>query len=95
MRLCQKYDVHLLSDEIYALTTFPTKDNPRPTPFTSLMSVDKTGIVDPSLCHVIHGMSKVSVYTSVLTLGSLCKWTANFCAHISGESALTSGHSDH
>jgi 1-aminocyclopropane-1-carboxylate synthase len=59
MRLCQKYQIHLLSDEIYALTTFGTEDVPNPVPFTSLLSIDKTDIIDPSLCHVIHGMSKV------------------------------------
>ena len=59
MRLCQKYHIHLLSDEIYALTTFNTDDVPDPVPFTSLLSIEKTGIIDPSLCHVIHGMSKV------------------------------------
>ena len=31
MRLCQKYQIHLISDEIYALTTFPTDDIPNPT----------------------------------------------------------------
>jgi 1-aminocyclopropane-1-carboxylate synthase len=59
MRLCQKYQIHLISDEIYALTTFPTDDIPEPTPFTSLLSIAKEGIIDPSLCHVVHGMSKV------------------------------------
>lgn len=58
MRLCQKYKIHLLSDEIYALTTFPTDDIPEPTPFTSLLTIETEGIIDPSLCHVIHGMSK-------------------------------------
>jgi 1-aminocyclopropane-1-carboxylate synthase len=60
MRLCQKYQIHLLSDEIYAMSTFKTNDIPNPIPFTSLLSIGKSGIIDPSLCHVIHGMSKVS-----------------------------------
>jgi aspartate/methionine/tyrosine aminotransferase len=59
MHLCQKYGIHLISDEIYALTTFPTADNEYPVPFTSLLSIPKGGLIDPSLCHVIHGMSKV------------------------------------
>jgi hypothetical protein len=66
MRLCQKYQLHLLSDEIYALTTFPTSDVPRPTPFTSLLSIDKTDVIDPSLCHVLHGMSKVTTSTNLI-----------------------------
>src|SRR5436190_12521862 len=59
MRLCQKYQLHLISDEIYALTTFPTQDIQKPIPFTSLLSIPKDNLIDPSLCHVIHGMSKV------------------------------------
>jgi aspartate/methionine/tyrosine aminotransferase len=70
MRLCQKYQLHLLSDEIYALTTFPTADVPNPTPFTSLLSIDKTDVIDPSLCHVLHGMSKV-VSSPKLRIGLL------------------------
>lgn len=59
MRLCQKYKIHLISDEIYALSTFPTDEVPNPTMFTSLLSIPKDDLIDPSLCHVIHGMSKV------------------------------------
>lgn len=59
MRLCQKYRIHLISDEIYALTTFPTDDIPDPTPFVSLLSIPKDNLIDPGLCHIIHGMSKV------------------------------------
>jgi aspartate/methionine/tyrosine aminotransferase len=59
MRLCQKYQIHLISDEIYAFTIFPTEDIPNPTPFTSLLNIPKEGIINPSLCHVLHGMSKV------------------------------------
>ena len=60
MRLCQKYQIHLISDEIYALTTFPTEDVPNPDRFVSLLSISKVGLIDPQLCHVIHGMSKVT-----------------------------------
>jgi 1-aminocyclopropane-1-carboxylate synthase len=76
MRLCQKYKIHLISDEIYALTTFATDDIPNPTPFTSLLSIDKTGIIDPELCHVIHGMSKVRL-VKPLRIGFLCQWRTN------------------
>src|SRR5436190_23782962 len=63
MRLCQKYQIHLISDEIYALTTFPTDDIPEPAPFISLLSIPKDNIIDPILCYVIHGMSKVITHT--------------------------------
>ena len=51
--------MHLLSDEIYALTTFSNDDFKNPVQFTSLLSIDKIDIIDPSLCHIIHEMSKV------------------------------------
>ncbi|GME27853.1 1-aminocyclopropane-1-carboxylate synthase [Neofusicoccum parvum] len=58
MKLCQKHRIHLVSDEIYALSVW---DNPEardaPT-FTSVLSIDTTGIIDPSLVHAMWGMSK-------------------------------------
>ncbi|KAL1636814.1 hypothetical protein SLS56_000907 [Neofusicoccum ribis] len=58
MKLCQKHRIHLVSDEIYALSVW---DNPEardaPT-FTSVLSIDTTGIIDPSLVHDMWGMSK-------------------------------------
>ena len=63
---CQKYQIHLISDELYALTTFPTDDIPEPAPFISLLSIPKDSIIDPSLCHVIHGMSKVITHNSLV-----------------------------
>jgi hypothetical protein len=87
MKLCQKYQIHLLSDEIYALTTFATKDIPDPTPFTSLLSIDKEGIIDPSLCHVIHGLSKVSSFPKLLlNLGFLLQWGSFVHVDISRQS---------
>jgi aspartate/methionine/tyrosine aminotransferase len=67
MRFCQKHQIHLVSDEIYALTTFPTEDIRNPTPFTSLLSIPKDNLIDPTLCHVLHGMSKVHVQLFSLT----------------------------
>jgi aspartate/methionine/tyrosine aminotransferase len=77
MRLCQKYQIHLISDEIYALTTFPTEDLPNPEKFVSLLSIPTKDLIDPTLCHVVHGMSKVSsfpfVNLSLIHLGLLRK----------------------
>lgn len=71
LRLCQKHQIHFLSDESDALTTYSTDDIPNPTRFTSLLSIDKTDIIDPSLCHVIHGLGKVYTQTTLLILGPL------------------------
>ncbi|PWY68365.1 aminotransferase [Aspergillus eucalypticola CBS 122712] len=59
MRLCQKYQIHLISDEIYALSVWEnTVDEHIPVPFESALSIDTTGIIDPSLVHALWGMSK-------------------------------------
>ncbi|KAF4897339.1 putative aminotransferase tcpI [Colletotrichum fructicola] len=60
MRLCQKHELHLISDEVYGLSTFTNDIDsiPPSTPFTSCLSVDTTNIVDPALIHVVWGVSK-------------------------------------
>ncbi|EDU45581.1 Aspartate tyrosine aromatic aminotransferase [Pyrenophora tritici-repentis] len=56
LRFCNKYSIHLISDEIYALSVYDT-DESRPG-FTSVLSLDTTGLIDRSLIHVMYGMSK-------------------------------------
>ena len=61
MRLCQKYQVHFISDEIYALSVWEnTVDELKipPVPFESALSIDTTSIIDPGLVHVLWGVSK-------------------------------------
>jgi aspartate/methionine/tyrosine aminotransferase len=55
MQLCQKYDVHLVSDEIYALSVFQNAVDSEPSrvPFESILSIDPTGIIDPAKLHVL------------------------------------------
>ncbi|TVY89872.1 putative aminotransferase [Lachnellula willkommii] len=55
--LCEKYNLHLVSDEIYALSVFDVEGAAR-TPFTSVLSIDPTGVMDPGRIHVMYGMSK-------------------------------------
>ncbi|USP76863.1 1-aminocyclopropane-1-carboxylate synthase [Curvularia clavata] len=52
LALCQKYRIHLLSDEVYALSVWHAPS------FTSILSLDLDGIIDPSLVHVLWGVSK-------------------------------------
>ncbi|KAF1955285.1 PLP-dependent transferase [Byssothecium circinans] len=61
MKLCQKYELHFISDEIYALSVWKNtvdKLDTLPTPFTSALSIDTAGIIDPALVHVLWGFSK-------------------------------------
>ncbi|RFU75646.1 hypothetical protein TARUN_6604 [Trichoderma arundinaceum] len=60
LKFCNKYQLHLISDEIYALSIFENKidTQPPPAPFHSVLSIDTTGLINPALVHVLWGMSK-------------------------------------
>ncbi|CAI7632653.1 unnamed protein product, partial [Penicillium viridicatum] len=60
MQLCQKYRIHLISDESYALSVWENTvdQHPPPIPFESVLSIELNGIIDPRLVHVLWGMSK-------------------------------------
>ncbi|KAJ5197916.1 uncharacterized protein N7498_007033 [Penicillium cinerascens] len=60
MKLCQKYQIHLISDEIYALSVWDNTidQHPPPVKFESALSIDPNGIIDPRLVHALWGMSK-------------------------------------
>ncbi|KAF7188664.1 putative aminotransferase tcpI [Pseudocercospora fuligena] len=55
---CDKYNIHLLSDEVYAQSWFLSKDFPKPEPFVSILSLDLEKYINPALIHVIYAMSK-------------------------------------
>ncbi|KAJ9158127.1 PLP-dependent transferase [Coniochaeta hoffmannii] len=63
MRLCQRYRLHLLVDEVYALSVFANpRDSSRAAAaacgFTSALAIDTEGVIDPALVHVLWGLSK-------------------------------------
>ncbi|KAJ5107391.1 hypothetical protein N7456_004066 [Penicillium angulare] len=60
MKLCQSRRMHLISDEIYALSVWNNKldKNSKFNEFESLLSRDLTNLIDPDLVHVLWGMSK-------------------------------------
>ncbi|KAJ5567185.1 1-aminocyclopropane-1-carboxylate synthase 6 [Penicillium sp. DV-2018c] len=61
LQLCQKYQIHLVSDEVYALSVYgDDHDGPNPIGgFVSVLSIDPVLLrVDPDLVHVLYGMSK-------------------------------------
>ncbi|KAI2471081.1 acc synthase [Annulohypoxylon bovei var. microspora] len=57
MHLCASKGIHLISDEIYALSVY-ARDDRHSEKFTSVRAIDYTGIIDPSQVHVLYGMSK-------------------------------------
>ena len=65
MEFCNKHAIHLISDEIYALSTYTLGSGPESTasaptePFRSILSIPNAVThIDPSLLHVLYGMSK-------------------------------------
>jgi hypothetical protein len=58
-RFCDRNSLHLISDEVYASCVFDSGD-PNAVPFTSILSLDLQGLIDPNLVHVLYGFSKVS-----------------------------------
>ncbi|KAK6340591.1 hypothetical protein TWF696_008917 [Orbilia brochopaga] len=58
MRFCEAHDLHLIVDEIYAMSIFKTMFNEGATEFHSVLSIPNSGIIDPKRIHVLYGMSK-------------------------------------
>ncbi|KAJ7479531.1 PLP-dependent transferase [Mycena latifolia] len=58
--LAQKYDIHLIVDEVYALSTFTSAYPPEPNvPFTSVLTYDLEALgVNPARVHVLAGPTK-------------------------------------
>lgn len=67
---CGEHNIHFISDEIYANSVFENKNATNATPFTSVLSLNVTDIIDPDLVHVMYGMSK-DFGASGLRLGAL------------------------
>lgn len=58
--LCGKHKIHLISDEIYALSVCDSGE-PGAVPFISVLSLPKDGLIDETYVHVLYGLSKVSL----------------------------------
>ncbi|WWC97127.1 hypothetical protein V866_004005 [Kwoniella sp. B9012] len=73
-RFCEEKDLHLVSDEIYALSVYDNPDFPQAHPFTSMLSLNvekELGIeFDKARLHVVYGMSK-DFCSNGLRIGSL------------------------
>ncbi|KAI9493257.1 pyridoxal phosphate-dependent transferase [Zychaea mexicana] len=60
LKFASKHTLHVISDEVYALSTFShILDEKQENPFTSLLSFGNLDqLIDPALVHVIYGFSK-------------------------------------
>lgn len=58
MKFCQKNNIHMISDEVYALSVYDTgSDLPE---FTSALSINTESLIDKDRLHILYGMSKVN-----------------------------------
>lgn len=59
IRFCQRKNIHYISDEVYAMTTFPCPEIAEPVPFVSALSLDVASIgCDLSRVHAVWSTSK-------------------------------------
>ncbi|KAL2068315.1 hypothetical protein VTL71DRAFT_16413 [Oculimacula yallundae] len=70
---CGKHGLHLICDEIYALSIFKNPEYPRAETFTSILAVDLEGLIEREMVHVMYGPSK-DFGANGLRLGALCSW---------------------
>lgn len=73
MQLCSKYEIHLICDEIYALSVYEIPDA-KAVKFESTLSLETQKYIHPNYLHVLYGMSK-DYAASGLRIG--CVYTRN------------------
>lgn len=59
LKFCSRNGLHLISDEIYALSVWDNPRLPNAPGFRSVLSINQEGIIDPSFVHTVWGLSKV------------------------------------
>ncbi|WYZ38183.1 hypothetical protein EsH8_III_000097 [Colletotrichum jinshuiense] len=74
MQFCNAHRIHLVSDEIYGLSVFSSPSSSSQGEqlpgFTSVLSIDPAGVIDPDLLHVEYGLAK-DFAAAGLRLGAL------------------------
>jgi 1-aminocyclopropane-1-carboxylate synthase len=73
MNLCQKYSIHLIMDEIYALSVYQTTQT-EAVLFKSVLALDTENYINPNFLHILYGFSK-DLASGGLRLG--CIWSKN------------------
>ena len=69
-KFCQNCGIHLISDEVFAMSSFNSPDLPDASEFTSVLSVDPKSLgCDPERIHVIWSMSKDLAVSGIRLVG--------------------------
>jgi 1-aminocyclopropane-1-carboxylate synthase len=74
MKMCQRNSIHLIVDEVYALSIYGSLTGEEITPFTSVLSIDSDAYIDQNYLHILYGLSK-DFAASGLRVG--CLWSRN------------------
>jgi 1-aminocyclopropane-1-carboxylate synthase len=69
MKLCEKYSIHLILDEVYATSVYADEN-----PFKSILAIESKKYINPNYLHLLYGFSK-DLAGGGLRLG--CIWTRN------------------
>lgn len=87
MSLCKRYALHLIVDEIYALSTYsvsPSEAN-APVGFQSVLSFSTDAHIDPAYLHVLYGFSK-DLASGGLRIGCIHTKNRNLIAALNPQS---------
>ncbi len=91
LKLCQKHKIHLLVDEVYAMSVYEVSD-PKAVKFESILTIDTDQYIHPDYLHLLYGMSKDMaaggvrigcIYTrnkellSAMSIVSMFHWSGN------------------
>ncbi|OAL43073.1 PLP-dependent transferase, partial [Pyrenochaeta sp. DS3sAY3a] len=76
MQFAQKHKIHLLMDEIYALSEYDVSESPEeePTRFISVLAIESKQYIEPTYLHILYGLSK-DFACGGFRLG--CLWSRN------------------
>lgn len=73
IRFCEKHDIHLISDEVFALSEFDSPDLPDAPGFTSILSLDPASLgADPNRIHLIWSLSKDFAASGIRLVSTTC-----------------------
>lgn len=72
IKFCESHDLHFISDEIYALTSYRTPDVPETDTFVSALSLDISALsCNPSRVHTVWSISKDLGYNGLRMVGPI------------------------
>lgn len=75
MAFCRDHNLHLISDEVFALSTFTSPDLQNWAAFKSVLSIDPSTVgLDPSRVHVLWSMSKDLAASGIRLVRSLLQF---------------------